>query len=309
MLSGFSPTVFSRRLLCIAAVAAFLVGLAGCKKTEIREINEVYILEGNNPPDYSGVTSLQVQNYVGRLYVDILGEQPSLEVINEQSAALLAAGLSTQARELLISSIMDDEEYFSNLWNYTAVQMINGVPRTEIEEQIAVCEFVIEQYYQLGEIQLAQYLELENQKLTDLLNAETELYEESISINEFYRRFCFNAIYDEINMGSENMVIACFENLFSRYPTLSELELGVLMVDGLSSILFQQSGSSKGDFVDIVTQTPEFYGGRVLEQYQRLLQRQPTPFEQDEGAQLLSESGSLKVLQISILSTDEYAGF
>lgn len=309
MFSAFYPSVLLHRLLCIAAFAVLLASFAGCKKTEIREINEVYILEGNNPPDYSGVTSLQVQNYVGRLYVDLLGEQPSLEVIDEQADALQAAGLSAEARELLISSIMDDEEYYANLWNYTAVQMINGVPRTEIEEQIAVFEFVIEQYYQLGEIQLAQYLEGENQKLTDLLNAETALFEGSISINEFYRRFCFNAIYDEINMGSENMVIACFENLFSRYPTLSELELGVLMVDGLSSILFQQGGSSKGDFVEIVTQTDEFYGGRVLEQYQRLLQRQPTPFEQDEGAQMLSQSGNLKVLQISILSTDEYAGF
>lgn len=309
MFSAPYPIIFPHRLLCIAAFAVLFVTFAGCKKTEIREINEVYILEGNNPPDYSGVTSLQVQNYVGRLYVDLLGEQPSLEVIDEQADALQAAGLTVEARELLISSLMDDEEYYANLWNYTAVQMINGVPRTEIEEQIAVFEFVIEQYYQIGEIQLAQYFEFEIQKLSDLVNAETALFEGSISINEFYRRFCFNGIYDEINMGSENMVIACFENLFSRYPTLSELELGVLMVDGLSSILFQQSGSSKGDFVEIVTQTAEFYGGRVLEQYQRLLQRQPTPVEQDEGAQLLSQSGNLKVLQISILSTDEYAGF
>lgn len=281
----------------------------GCKKTEIHEINEVYLVEGNQPPDYSGVTSLQVQNYVGRLYIDIRGEQPSLEVIQQGVSTLQSGGLTIEAREEFILNLMDDEEYYQNLWNYTAVQLINGVPRSEILEQIAIYEIVIDQYYQNGETLLAQYLEFESAKMLNLVQADSMLAEGVISINEFYGRFCYNTIYDEINMGSENMVISCFENLFQRYPTLSELQSGVEMVDGLSTVLLQQSGSSKGDFVHIVTHTPEFYSGRVREQYQRLLQRSPNALEQQQGSALLAQTGDLKQLQTTVLKTDEYAGF
>lgn len=287
---------------------SMLLVFSACKKTEIQEINESYLIEGNDPPDYSGVTSLQVQNYVGRVYVDLLGEQPAVEVLQEKVAALQAEDLSPEARTAFIAEVMLDEEYYVNVYNYTAGQFINGVARNEIEEQILLFEFIIEQYYDQGEVFLAQYVEYEMQKLQNLITADTDWAEGTITINEFYGRFCYNSIYDEINMGSENMVISCFENLFGRYPTLSELAAGVSIVDGISEILLQQSGTSKTDFVNIVTHTPEFYLGRVYEQYQRLLARTPNPVEEQSGSTQISTEG-LKAFQTTLLITDEYAGF
>lgn len=297
-----------RNLSFLILLAFGLIALIACKKTEIQEVHETYLIEGNDPPNYNGVTSLQVQNYVGRVYIDLLGEQPAVDVLQEKVTALQNANLSMESREAFISELMEDEEYYVNVYNYTAVQFINGVPRTEIQEQIDVFEFVIQQYYDQGEVQLAQFLEYEVQKLQSLVDADTEWAEGNISLNEFYGRFCYNGIYDEINMGSENMVISCFENLFGRYPTNSELENGVAMVDGISTILLQQNGNSKTDFVHIVTHTSEFYLGRVFEQYQRLLTRSPEPVEEQSGSTLLATEG-LQAFQTSILITDEYAGF
>jgi len=293
---------------CLIVFCSTLLVFSACKKTEIIEINEPYLIEGNDPPDYNGVTSLQVQNYVGRVYVDLLGEQPAVDVLQEKAAALQAANLSSEARTAFITDVMLDEEYYVNVYNYTAGQFINGVARSEIEEQILIFGIVIQQYYDQGEILLAQFLEYEVQKLQNLFTADTDWAEGTITFNEFYGRFCYNGIYDEINMGSENMVIACFENLFGRYPTLSELSAGVSIVDGISEILLQQSGNSKTDFVHIVTHTPEFYLGRVFEQYQRLLARTPTPVEEQNGSAQLSAEG-LKAFQTTLLITDEYAGF
>lgn len=282
--------------------------LGACKKTEIQEINEPYLIEGNDPPDYSGVTTLQIQNYVGRVYIDLLGEQPSVDVLQEKVEALQADDLSPESREAFVLQLMEDDEYYVNVYNYTAGQFINGVARSEIEEQVALYEYIIEQYYDQGEVQLAQYLEYELQKLVDLVEADIDWAAGEITSNEFYGRFCYNLIYDEINMGSENMVISCFENLFGRYPTDVELVNGVTMVDGISAVLLQQNGNSKTDFVQIVTHTPEFYLGRVYEQYQRLLTRQPTPVEEQNGSDLLAQDG-LQAFQVSVLITDEYAGF
>lgn len=282
--------------------------MGACKKTEIQEINEPYLIEGNDPPDYSGVTTLQIQNYVGRVYIDLLGEQPSVDVLQEKVEALQSEDLSPESREAFVLQLMEDDEYFVNVYNYTAGQFINGVARSEIEEQVALYEYIIEQYYDQGEVQLAQYLEYELQKLVDLVEADIDWAAGEITINEFYGRFCYNVIYDEINMGSENMVISCFENLFGRYPTDVELVNGVTMVDGISAVLLQQNGNSKTDFVQIVTHTPEFYLGRVYEQYQRLLTRQPTPIEEQNGSDLLAQEG-LQAFQVSVLITDEYAGF
>lgn len=282
--------------------------MGACKKTEIQEINEPYLVEGNDPPDYSGVTTLQIQNYVGRVYIDLLGEQPSVDVLQEKVEALQADDLSPETREAFVLQLMEDDEYYVNVYNYTAGQFINGVARSEIEEQVALYQYIIEQYYDQGEVQLAQYLEYELQKLVDLVSADTDWAAGVITSNEFYGRFCYNVIYDEINMGSENMVISCFENLFGRYPTNAELVNGVTMVDGISAVLLQQNGNSKTDFVQIVTHTPEFYLGRVYEQYQRLLTRQPTPIEEQNGSDLLAQEG-LQAFQVSVLITDEYAGF
>lgn len=295
--------------LCTIFFFSFVVLLfSACSKTEIQVVNQPYLIDGNDPPDYSGVTSLQVQQYVSRLYIDLLGEQPLTEVMDEKVAYLQSNDLSTEARNTLVQELMDDEAYASNIFNYTASQFLNGVARSEIQDQIDLYAFLIVQYTDLGEVQVAQVLEYEQQKLLLLIDASGALQSGAIDISAFYQRFCFNEIYDEINMGSENMVISCFENLFGRLPTNSELTSGVQMVDGLSAVLLQENGNSKLDFVQIVTQTPEFYLGRVFEQYQRLLVRTPTPLEEYEGALQLKNEG-FRAFQSTILISDEYAAF
>jgi hypothetical protein len=295
--------------LCTIFFFSFVVLLfSACSKTEIQVVNQPYLIEGNEPPDYSGVTNLQVRQYVSRLYIDLLGEQPLTAVMDEKVAYLQSNDLSPVARNTLVQELMDDEAYASNIFNYTASQFLNGVARSEIQDQIDLYAFLIVQYTGLGEIQVAQVLEYEQQKLVLLINASEALQSGAIDISAFYQRFCFNEIYDEINMGSENMVISCFENLFGRLPTNNELTSGVQMVEGLSAVLLQENGNSKLNFVEIVTQTSEFYLGRVFEQYQRLLVRTPTPLEEYEGALQLKNEG-LRAFQSTILISDEYAAF
>jgi hypothetical protein len=286
-----------------------LLLFTGCKKTEIIEVHENLVVPGNAPPDYSGITTLQVQGYVNRLYVDVKGEQPTFEELTEKVQYLKDNDLSLQARENLISELFDTDEYYSNLFNYTSIQLLNGISKVDLEEQILLYTFLVEQAITSGETLLAQYFEYEALKMQHVVDASTDLQDGNISINEFYKRFCFNLVYDEINMGSENLVISCFENLFNRYPTIEELDNGTTMVDSGPAIVLLESGDSKEDFLNIVVNDPEFYVGRVIEQFQSLLLRAPTQVEQQTSAEIMINSNSLQALQLSILKTDEYAGF
>jgi hypothetical protein len=283
--------------------------LSGCKKTEVIEIRENLIVSGNTPPDYSGVTTLQVQSFVNRLYVDVKGEQPTFDELTQKVQFLKDNDLSMQAREALINELFDTDEYFINLYNYTSIQLLNGISKVDLEEQVMFYTFLVEQALISGETLLAQYFEYEALKMQNVVDASTALQNGEITINEFYKRFCFNLVYDEINMGSENLVISCFENLFNRYPTIEELASGVTMVDSGPAILLLQSGDSKEDFLNIVVNDPEFYVGRVIEQFQSLVLRNPTQIEQQSAAEIMINSNSLQALQLSILKTDEYAGF
>lgn len=286
-----------------------LLVFAGCKKTEVIEIRENLVVSGNAPPDYNGVTTLQVQSYVNRLYVDVKGEQPTFDGLTEKVQYLKDNNLSMSSRETLINELFDTDEYYINLFNYTSIQLLNGISKVDLEEQVLFYTFLVDQALSSGDALLAQYFEYEAFKMQNVVDASTDLQDGSISINEFYKRFCFNLVYDEINMGSENLVISCFENLFNRYPTIEELSSGVTMVDSGPAILLLESGDSKEDFLNIVVSNPEFYVGRVFEQFQSLLLRAPTQIEQQTFAEIMIDANSLQALQLSILKTDEYAGF
>jgi hypothetical protein len=291
------------------SAALLVLLLSSCTKTEVVEVHENFVVTGNQPPDYSGVTTLQVQSYVNRLYVDLVGEQPSFEQLEEKVAFLQENDLSDDSRETLIDELMSTDEYYVNFFNYTSIQFLSGVSQAQIDEQIELYTFVIQQAYDVGDLLVAQYLEYELLKLQQLDNAALDLQSNAININDYYKRFCDNLIYDEINMGSENFVISCFENLFGRYPTLEELQGGVQMVDGAPSIFLLQSGDSKNDFLNIVVNDEEFYVGRVVEQFQSLLLRNPTQIEEQQYTEIMLEAETLKALQKSITKSDEYAGF
>ena len=110
-------------------------------------------------------------------------------------------------------------------------------------------------------------------------------------------------------MGSTNFVLASFENLFFRLPTVAELDAGVLMANGLSSALFLEVGNSRDDFVEICTNYKEFYEGMVRSAFSLFLLRQPTSIEMESYTQSFIADSDLQKLQKELLKSKEYAGF
>jgi DNA-binding beta-propeller fold protein YncE len=107
-------------------------------------------------------------------------------------------------------------------------------------------------------------------------------------------------------MGSTNFVISTFQNLISRNPILSEQQSGVSMVDGNNAVLFLQSGSSKNEYLNILTQSSSYYEGQVIQFYKKYLNRIPNSVEMADGTQKYITTDDFTAVQRDILATDEF---
>src|SRR5205085_1157862 len=127
-------------------------------------------------------------------------------------------------------------------------------------------------------------------------------------VEYMHRRCVNNYFYDQINMGSENFVISCFQHFLNRYPTQNELSEGKKMIDGAPAILFLESGQSKDDFINIFFTSRDYYEGLAINLYQRFLLRNPSSIEMGNAATAFVNTHNYVQMQKDILSTNEYIG-
>lgn len=295
----------SGRLLLLFIV---LFSQFSCQKEEITDHKNL-VVPGNTPPPYSGISSILIENYVNKMYIDLIGLKPDETAKNDALDYLKENQLSEAAREKVISDIIDLDEYDIRLFQINSDLMLNGMGYAEIQTVHNDYVGVRDQLYAAGDTFTAQYVDQEVKKLQLVLSSPDDYKNESISLNDYLGRMAFNLIYDEINMGSENFVKACFENYFKRSPTEVELKNGVDMVDGQTKTLLLKSGRNKIDFLDIVTSNAEFYQGRVLDAYRTLLLRDPESQELTTLADLYAKGDDYSLVLFEIIKTDEYAGF
>ncbi len=281
--------------------------MLGCEKDTI--VHENLIIENNTPPENNNVSTLQLSNYINNVYIDLFGRAPTEGELEADISFLRTNGISTEARGEWIAAMMNNYEYYKNINVLTNQKMLVDVDSITVIYKIELYEYFIELNNLGGDTLTNPFWEYEIYKLQQLLTAPVDLYEGTIGIDSYMARFIYNAFYDEVNMGSLNFVIACFENLYGRAPTDEELDDGIRMVDGASSQLFLIDGSSKEDFIHIATTHPEFYQGQVFEVFTTLLAREPDSYEMFIYTSMMMESNHFNDVKQIILQGEEYAGF
>lgn len=286
---------------CIAVL------FASCAKDGI--IHEDLIIDGNQPPEVTGVSIVEVNNYVNSLYIDLYGRTPTSEELTAAANLLIDADYDSLSRQELVGSMMANWEYYKNFNLLISQQYLVDADSVSMQYQIEYWEYVIDLYTDASDALEVAYYTWELNRLLDLTTAHVDYANGTIDINTYFRRYLDNYYYDQVNMGSLNFVISVFNNVFHRYPTNDEEASGVAMVDGSTEQLFLMDGSSKGDFMDIMTTTPEFYQGLIISAYTAFLARNPTAAEIDFFTQQLLEGVSYHDIKKTILTGEEYAGF
>lgn len=288
--------------------------IAACKKEEL-------VFDDNTPPSYSGVSTVVLNNYINRLFIDVIGREPLNVEMEAEVAALREADLGMEARSALVDKLMYSTDFVEGDSSYRrayCVKLYENLKARFIEG--ASDEFLLSEYNMLrgnavldslnGDMTGYTLKMQDAQRLSDLLESRAEWQENEISIDTMVQRMLLNAIYDEINMNAFNFVNASFDDLFYRFPTPPEFESAYTIVEfNQPATLFNAVAQNKAEYVALITATGEYYEGMVIWVYQSLLSRPPTSSEVFSTALDFRNTQDISAVQRKLLVSDEYAGF
>lgn len=311
--------IFSSTIYCVLLACLFL--FFSCKKKDPK----VELVGGNQAPYYDKVPRVKIENYVNRLFIDIIGREPFDSEMLAETNNLIANNLAISTREILILKLQKDETYRQSDSSYAiaANSRIYDLLTFRLCEGFSTQDFLSEKYLSdFGNLQdslLGNWADFYAGKKNsyDLGRAASArwLYlHDSIEIEEYCSILINNTLTFEKTdsyMGNEdNTIQYTFNDLLFRNYTLNEFKISRDMIlNGKSGILFSKSGHSKGDYFDIITHSNEFYEGTIRWLYKTFLARVPTTQEIVSTAGILQINKDIFLIQRTILKSNEYANF
>lgn len=293
------------------------ITFVSCQKQDPKQI----VVENNNPPPYSGTPTIVVENYINRLFIDLVGREPTDTELKNEAAALKNAGLDNNARNQLITKLQTSEvfvegdtsykkAYYHRLYELFKGRFIEGATTDEIVEKKGNAEFSLLQDSLTGNTAGVET----NRRIVKLyqaiLDAEKQYQNKTIDIREVVFRMINNPIYDDINMNTFNFIRATFNDLFFRYPSQSEYDDVFNVIEyNQSGLIFGQTCGNKEEYIRILVNSREFHESLIRWTYSTLLAREAQSAEVAEKMTDFYTSHNLEKVQKDILLTDEYAGF
>ena len=268
------------------------------------KIEDIIVGDNTLPPDYT-IENTTIENYINKLYISTIGREPTEAEFTTDFNLLRNANLSQKSREIVIDGILNKSEYSFNLFTLESANILYSVDTAMINERISSYQqFLLVTTNFLDSIYVANELE----RMLTFQNSLTAFYLGTTTITELYRAMANNIFFDEINMGTENFVVAMFQHFLSRYPTDSELESAKDMVDDKNATLFFETGNGKNDFLDIFFTSNEYFTGQTNILFNRYLFRNPSSEESVNYSLDYINTGDYKSLQKRILSSEEFIG-
>jgi hypothetical protein len=276
----------------------FVLIISSC--TKIEDV----IVGGNTHPADPTIENTVIENYVNKLYISTIGREPTTSEFDTNFETLRGADLSQESREAVIAEILNKEEYYNNLFKIESANILNGVDTAMINERFDLYKYFLMNASGFDSI----YIGYEFERLSVLKQALPDLNAGIITNTELYKRMVNNNFFDEINMGTENFVVAMFQHFLLRYPTGSEVENAKTMVDDGNATVFFETGNGKDDFISIFFSSDEYYTGQTSILFNRYLFRNPSSEESVNYSLDYINTDDYKNLQKRILSTNEFIG-
>lgn len=288
--------------------------LASCAKEED-------LVPDNDAPYYGEVSDVVIRNYINRCFIDLIGREPFDTEMEAWLINLKSGELKVEVRETMLVNLQSDTSfvegdgsyklaYYNRIYEQKKARFIEAASNAEIDEiRGPIASGIISDSINGNWEAVAAAREMVAH-LDAIKAAELDYLNGTITINVVCARMLDNAVFDQINMNTFNMVNAAFDNLFFRFPTGAEFTAGYNMIEyNQPGTIMGQGGQNKSEFVNILTESNAFYEGMVIWAYQTLLARTPTALETEKAMQYLLEDHDLQRLQREVMSTDEYAQF
>ncbi len=283
-------------------------------------------MPNNKPPYYDEIPTVLIENYVNRIFIDLIGREPLDIEMQKEVKYLRDNDLQMEFRDSLITKLMTSTvldttigdsttiykvAYYHRMYDMIKARMIEGASNEYIQQEIGNLEqIILNDSLMGGNQQGIDKKRFEVNKLKKVVSSEKQYMNGDIEINEVYARLLYNSVYDEINMNTFNFVNASFDDLFSRFPTAEEFDNGFNMIEyDEARLLFNLPGQNKGDYIEILTNSREYYEGMINWVFLTMLSREPTSLEKGQIMETFFYDHDLQKLQKIVLMTDEYAHF
>jgi hypothetical protein len=279
------------------------------------------VVPDNQPPSDFNISDLKIENYVNRLFIDLIGREPTDIEMAVSVDSLKAGDLSREKREVIIQTLITDttfspnegsyrQAYFQNLYNLAKIRCLENYPDAQIRQDRSIARNGVmrdsltakwERYFK-GKETVRRY--------DQLIRSFDDLSNERISYRQLMAVIIDNPVYDRINMNTFNFIRATFDELLWRLPTVEEYDAAFDMIElEEEAVLFGKRGSEKDHYIDIFINSWGMYEGMIIWAFQVYLKRPPTPAELQHVLQLYYASDDIAVVLNQILVTDEYANF
>lgn len=282
---------------------------------------EEIIVPDNDAPNYSEISTILIENYVNRVYIDFIGREPIDSEMTLEVTALRNADLDFITRKNMIVKLQTDSSYvfgdssyrrayYHRVYNLSKARVIEGASDAEIGQEVGILKNQVYQDSVNGDWPAYHQHKAQLQKLLDILYCDTQYENRLIGIDTVFARMINNDIYDFINMNTFNFINATYDNLLFRYPTSEEFNRAYGVIESnQSELIFGTPASNKDEYVQALIGSTEFYQGCVIWAYQTLLQRDPSAAEVAHHMDDFMASKDFQKVQLEIAITDEYAGF
>lgn len=299
--------------LSYSVIAFLLIAFSGCKPEEVTY--------GDNPvPPYDEISTILVQNYINRMYIDLIGREPTDAEMERDVAILEGDSLSMEIRQQVIQNLVlntdtiDDltyqGQYHQKLYTDLKARFLEGASDAILNERYGILRSSAINDSINGNWVSYSINQAAAERLLDVLDCPEDLKSGEIDVREACARMIWNAIYDQINMNSFNFVNATFDDLYQRFPTQAEFDVSYNIVEyNQPNLIFGMSASDKESYIQALLWNPEWKEGMVRWQFRSMLARDPSDAEILEGLIQFDMNLWTSDIQTYILQSDEYAGF
>ena len=97
----------------------FLLFAAACEK-------ESQVVKGNRVPAHEAISSLAIENFINKSYIDLLGRKPNKTKYDASYGALSNGSFSNASKESFMASLQSSQEYFHRLYELVKGKFINA---------------------------------------------------------------------------------------------------------------------------------------------------------------------------------------
>ena len=292
----------------------FLITLLYCKK-------DTTLIPDNTPFQDKYISTIQVESYVNKLFIDLIGREPLNTEMESEVNLLKTNDLNEQARIDLITKLQSSTDflegdssyshaYYHRFYDVLKLKMLEGLENDELKAERGIITNAYNGAVASGDSAEAASRLKDITEITNILNIEKDYKNATVTINEIFIRLMDNYAYDIINMNTFNFVNATFDDMFFRLPTSSEYDIAYEMIENhQSGFLLGQTGTNKGEYLNLIVNSREFHEGLINWAYKSLLVRAPSASEVIKHLNELLATQDFQKLQLDIMKTNEFANF